>query len=122
MTAALVNESNLLCQLKLSRNRLITDHSYRIEGVFARIPLGLSIGNSLFLEGMNIGDEGAEASADGLTSNTTLKHLTVLPDLAGITSAGWLQASTIRTDQITLFSALVMTKYCYMGSLNGMKQ
>ncbi|KAK1739044.1 hypothetical protein QTG54_010360 [Skeletonema marinoi] len=47
---------------------------------------------------MNIGDEGAEALADGLRGNTTLKHLVLTTGSAGITSTGWAAFSRLLCD------------------------
>ena len=47
---------------------------------------------------MNIGDEGAEALADGLMGNTTLKHLVLTPNSAGITNTGWAAFSRLLCD------------------------
>ena len=43
----------------------------------------------LWLNEMSIGDDGAVALADSLVGNTSLKHLVLSPNVAGITEAGW---------------------------------
>ncbi len=94
LAAALTNASNLRV-LYLSKNRAITATGLReLSRLFhSDCPL-----ETLHLEGMNIGDAGAEALADGLKGNTTLKHLTVSPHMAGITSVGWSAFSRLLCD------------------------
>mmetsp|Transcript_20288 Transcript_20288/g.30904 ORF Transcript_20288/g.30904 Transcript_20288/m.30904 type:complete len:494 (-) Transcript_20288:107-1588(-) len=96
LVAALTNATTLQL-LALSSNRSITAAGLRaLSHLFssaAACPL-----ETLFLEDMNIGDEGAEALVDGLRGNTTLKHLVLTPDSAGITSTGWTAFSRLLCD------------------------
>mmetsp|Transcript_18251 Transcript_18251/g.28010 ORF Transcript_18251/g.28010 Transcript_18251/m.28010 type:complete len:694 (+) Transcript_18251:49-2130(+) len=94
LTAALTNAATLQ-RLSLSSNRLITASGLRaLSQLFSSAcPV-----ETLLLEDMNIGDEGAEALADGLMGNTTLKHLVLTPDSAGITSTGWAAFSRLLCD------------------------
>ena len=94
LVAALANTTSLR-QLNLSRNRSITATGLRaLSHLFhSACPL-----ETLFLERINIGDEGAEILADGLVGNSTLKHLAITPDSAGITSSGWSAFSRLLCD------------------------
>jgi len=94
LVAALTNATTLQL-LALSSNRSITAAGLRaLSHLFSSAcPL-----ETLFLEDMNIGDEGAEALVDGLRGNTTLKHLVLTPDSAGITSTGWAAFSRLLCD------------------------
>mmetsp|Transcript_32266 Transcript_32266/g.65625 ORF Transcript_32266/g.65625 Transcript_32266/m.65625 type:complete len:692 (+) Transcript_32266:195-2270(+) len=94
LVAALTNATTLQL-LALSRNLSITAAGLRaLSHLFSSAcPL-----ETLFLEDMNIGDEGAEALVDGLRGNTTLKHLVLTPDSAGITSTGWTAFSRLLCD------------------------
>ena len=94
LTAALTNAATLQ-RLSLSSNRLITASGLRaLSQLFSSAcPV-----ETLLLEDMNIGNEGAEALADGLMGNTTLKHLVLTPDSAGITGTGWAAFSRLLCD------------------------
>eukprot|EP00985_Skeletonema_marinoi_P007020 scaffold3081_cov165-Skeletonema_marinoi.AAC.1 len=69
-------------RLSLSRIRSITAAGLRaLSHLFSSAcPV-----ETLFLEEMNIGDEGAEALSDGLLGSTTSKHLVLTPNSAGST-------------------------------------
>mmetsp|Transcript_17798 Transcript_17798/g.30072 ORF Transcript_17798/g.30072 Transcript_17798/m.30072 type:complete len:687 (+) Transcript_17798:105-2165(+) len=94
LVAALTNAATLQL-LALSRNLSITAAGLRaLSHLFSSAcPL-----ETLFLEDMNIGDEGAEALVDGLRGNTTLRHLVLTPNMAGITSTGWTAFSRLLCD------------------------
>mmetsp|Transcript_20290 Transcript_20290/g.30908 ORF Transcript_20290/g.30908 Transcript_20290/m.30908 type:complete len:488 (-) Transcript_20290:107-1570(-) len=94
LTAALTNAATLQ-RLSLSSNRSITASGLRaLSQLFSSAcPV-----ETLLLEDMNIGDEGVEALADGLMGNTTLKHLVLTPDSAGITGTGWAAFSRLLCD------------------------
>ncbi|KAK1737925.1 leucine-rich repeat protein, partial [Skeletonema marinoi] len=94
LTAALTNAATLQ-RLSLSSNRSMTASGLRaLSQLFSSAcPV-----ETLLLEDMNIGDEGAEALADGLMGNTTLKHLVLTPDSAGITGTGWAAFSRLLCD------------------------
>ncbi|KAK1739913.1 leucine-rich repeat protein, partial [Skeletonema marinoi] len=94
LAAALTNATTLQ-RLSLSRIRSITAAGLRaLSHLFSSAcPV-----ETLFLEEMNIGDEGAEALSDGLMGNTTLKHLVLTPNSAGITSTGWAAFSRLLCD------------------------
>ena len=94
LAAALTNASSLRL-LKLSRNQSITATGLRAVSCIFRSACPLE---TLLLEGINIGDEGAEILANGLMGNSSLKHLAITPDSAGITSAGWNAFSKLLCD------------------------
>jgi hypothetical protein len=85
LVAALAYASSLRL-LDVSCNQSITAAGLRVVSRLFHSACPLE---TLLLEGMNIGDEGAEILADGLVGNTSLKHLAITPDSAGITSSGW---------------------------------
>ena len=94
LAAALTNATTLQ-RLSLSRIRSITAAGLRaLSHLFSSAcPV-----ETLFLEEMNIGDEGAEALSDGLLGSTTSKHLVLTPNSAGITSTGWAAFSRLLCD------------------------
>eukprot|EP00984_Skeletonema_dohrnii_P034964 scaffold34577_cov82-Skeletonema_dohrnii-CCMP3373.AAC.1 len=53
---------------------------------------------TLNLYGINFGDEGATALADGLMGNKSLKYLNFNPDESGITDVGWAAFSKLLCD------------------------
>jgi len=94
LVAALTNATTLQ-SLWLSSNLSIAAAGLRaLSQLFSSArPL-----ETLHIEKMNIGDEGAEALADGLRGNTTLKHLVLTTGSAGITSTGWAAFSRLLCD------------------------
>ena len=98
LAAALTNASSLRL-LNLSRNRSITATGLR---VLSRLFQSACPLETLLLEGMNIGDEGAEVLANGLVGNTSLKHLAITLDSAGIASAGWSALSKLLCDDSSI--------------------
>eukprot|EP00984_Skeletonema_dohrnii_P001637 scaffold526_cov71-Skeletonema_dohrnii-CCMP3373.AAC.1 len=120
LVAALTNATTLRL-LHLSRNRSITAAGLRaLSQLFSSAcPL-----ETLFLEKINIGDEGAEALADGLRGNTTLRHLVLTPNLAGITNTGWAAFSRLLCDTSSINNTYrsnhtlehIGDNYCYMST------
>ena len=98
LVAALTNASSLRL-LNLSHNPSITATGLRaLSRLFqSACPL-----ETLLLEGVNIGDEGAEILANGLVGNTSLKHLAITPGSAGITSSGWSAFSRLLCDDSSI--------------------
>jgi hypothetical protein len=94
MAAALTNTTTLQT-LWLSRNSSITAAGLR---ALSRVFRSACPVETLQLEEMNIGDDGTEALAAGLAGNTSLKHLIISPDSAGITSTGWSAFSRLLCD------------------------
>jgi len=123
LVAALTNATTLQL-LALSSNRSITAAGLRaLSHLFSSAcPL-----ETLFLEDMNIGDEGAEALVDGLRGNTTLKHLVLTPDSAGITNTGWAAFSRLLCDTSSINNTYrsnhtlehIGDDYCYMSNPDG---
>ena len=98
LVAALTNTSSLRL-LDVSCNPSITATGLR---VLSRLFCSACPLETLFLDKMNIGDDGAEALADGLMGNSTLKHLVITPDSAGITRAGWSAFSKLLCDDSSI--------------------
>mmetsp|Transcript_32267 Transcript_32267/g.65629 ORF Transcript_32267/g.65629 Transcript_32267/m.65629 type:complete len:698 (+) Transcript_32267:77-2170(+) len=125
LVAALTNATTLQ-SLWLSSNRSIAAAGLRaLSQLFSSAsvcPL-----ETLHIEDMNIGDEGAEALVDGLRGNTTLKHLVLTPDSAGITSTGWAAFSRLLCDTSSINNTYrsnhtlehIGDDYCYMSNPDG---
>ena len=97
LAAGVVNCSNLTT-LSLEHNHLIT-----AAGLRSLSPLFQSCCLSyLFLDGINFGDEGMIALAEGLVGNETFKELTFDIDAASITSVGWSAFSKLLCDTSTI--------------------
>ena len=91
----MMNCSNLE-RLILSGNRSITAAGLRsLSTLFQSENFVLK---ELWLERMNIGDDGATALVDGLVGNTSLMHLIFDVDTAGITEVGWSAFSKLLCD------------------------
>ena len=89
-----------LKQLDLGWNRSIT-----ANGLRSLFPLLQSEAHSLetlFLYGINSGDDGAIALAEGLTGNKSLNRLWFRPSTAGITAVGWSAFSKLLCDTSTI--------------------
>ncbi len=95
LVAGMVNCSNLLL-LKVSGNRSITAAGLRSLSMhFQSENCSLK---ELYLERMNIGDDGAAALADGLVGNKTLERLFFDVDVSSITEVGWSAFSKLLCD------------------------
>ena len=89
-----------LKDLDLGWNRSIT-----AAGLRSLFPLLQSEAHSLetlFLYGINFGDDGAVALAEGLRGNKSLKELRFCPSAAGITPIGWSAFSKLLCDTSTV--------------------
>jgi hypothetical protein len=94
-----------LKELKLSHNTMITGAGLRsLRNYFQSESCTLS---KLALYGIDFGDEGAVALAEGLTRNKSLECLYFDPDDPGITitEVGWAAFSTLLCDPSTINSA-----------------
>ena len=99
LVAGVGNCSNL-GSFYLERNYSIT-----AAGLRSLSPLLQSETQSLIclcLDGINFGDEGMIALAEGLTGNKSLKQLTFDTDAASITSVGWSAFSRLLCDTSTI--------------------
>jgi Ran GTPase-activating protein (RanGAP) involved in mRNA processing and transport len=94
LAVALANTTTLQT-LTLSENSSITAAGLRALSSLFRSACPVE---TLHLEDMNIGDDGAEALTAALAGNTSLKHLTISPDSAGITRTGWSAFSKLLCD------------------------
>ncbi len=98
LVAALTNASSLR-RLNLSSNRSITATGL---GALPRLFHSSCPLETLLLDKINIGNDGAGMLANGLIGNSSLKHLAITPGSAGITSAGWNAFSRLLCDDSSL--------------------
>ena len=85
-----------LTTVRLSGNSLITAAGLRsLSTLFQSENCALK---NLYLERMNIGDDGATALAERLVGNKSLQFLFIDPEIANITSIGWSAFSKLLCD------------------------
>ncbi len=95
LVEGMVNCCNLE-KIRLSGNRSITAAGLRsLSTLFQSRSCSLK---EIWLEGMNIGDDGATALAEGLVGNKSLKRLYFDVNVAGITEVGWSAFSKLLCD------------------------
>ena len=84
---------------------LMYNQSITADGLRSLSPLLQSENNSLetlYLYGINFGDDGAVALAEGLRGNKSLNQLWFCPSEAGITAVGWSAFSKLLCDTSTI--------------------
>jgi hypothetical protein len=99
LVGGMVNCCNLEI-VKLSGNDLITAAGLRSLSTFFQSE-NCSL-EELWLERMNVGDDGATALAEGLVGNKLLEQLRFDVDVAGITEVGWSAFSKLLCDSSSI--------------------
>jgi hypothetical protein len=89
-----------LKRLSLSHNQSITAAGLR--SLFPLLQSESHYLEKLLLYGINVGDDGAIALAEGLRGNKSLKELWLYPSTSGITAVGWSAFSKLLCDTSTI--------------------